>query len=106
MRDELTAERFAIVEPLLLVKNLVYNTAQLTAKYLTTKLQPEAKVLCFGNEGLNEELVEAGLRSEMLMPLLPGETVYSPTLSDTEFGVYETDPEVKAIAKGVCQLFD
>ena len=105
MRSELTAENFAIAEPLLTV-SLVYNTAQLTAKYLATKLEPEAKVLCFGNAGLNEELLGAGLRSEILKPLLPGETVYSPALSDTQFGVYETDPEVKAIAKGVCQLFD
>ena len=41
-----------------------------------------------------------------MKPLLPGETEYSPALSDTQFGVYEIDPEVKAIAKGVCQLFD
>ena len=26
-----------------------YNTAQLTAKYLCAKLQPNAKVLVFGN---------------------------------------------------------
>ena len=55
---------------------------------------------------MNEELLAAGLRSEILKPMLPGETVYSPCLTDTQFGAYEIDPEVKAIAKGVCQLFD
>ena len=32
--------------------------------------------------------------------------MYSPTMSDTEFGNYVIDPEVKAIAKGVCAKFD
>lgn len=32
--------------------------------------------------------------------------MYAPTMSDTEFGNYEIDVEVKAIAKGVCQKFD
>ena len=51
LRESLSADRFATIEPLLTM-SLVYNTAQLTAKYLTSKLQPEAKVLCFGNSGL------------------------------------------------------
>ena len=38
--------------------------------------------------------------------MLAGESEYSPQMSDVQFGAYEIDPEVKAIAKGVCQLFD
>ena len=78
----------------------------MTAKYLAARLSSEDKVICFGNQGLNEELVSAGLRSEILKPMLPGETEYSCTLSDVQFGEYQPDPEVKAVAKGVCQLFD
>ena len=37
LREQLDAERFAVVEPYL-TKNLFYNTAQLTAKYLRSKL--------------------------------------------------------------------
>ena len=70
------------------------------------KLGPGAKVLCFGNEGFNTELVKAGLNSEILAPLLPGETEYSQRFTDTDFEAFVPDPEVKAIAFGVCQLFD
>ena len=40
------------------------------------------------------------------MPLLPGETEYNPRMTDVDFGNYVEDPEVKAIAKGVCNRFD
>lgn len=70
------------------------------------KLEPNSKVLVFGNQGLVDECLEVGLRAEILQPLLPGETVYSPVLSDTDFAKYVIDPEVRAIAKGVCHSFD
>jgi len=38
--------------------------------------------------------------------MLPGETEYSPYLNDSQFGDYVIDPDVKAIAKGVCNGFD
>lgn len=38
--------------------------------------------------------------------MLPGETEYSPRFTDVDFANFEPDPEVKAIAFGVCQLFD
>ena len=38
--------------------------------------------------------------------MLPGEAEYTPFLSDVQFDQFELDPEVKAIAKGVCQRFD
>ena len=38
--------------------------------------------------------------------MLPGETEYSPRFTDVDFANYEADPEVKAIAFGVCQRFD
>ena len=47
-----------------------------------------------------------GLDATLLEPLLPGETEYSPCLSDTDFGNYVVDPDVRAVAKGVCQKFD
>lgn len=70
------------------------------------KLEPNSKVMVFGNQGLVDECLEVGLRAEILEPLLAGETVYSPELTDVDFGKYVIDPEVRAIAKGVCHLFD
>ena len=105
LRTDLPAEKFAIVEPIL-TKNLVYNTAQLTGKWLQRSLEPNAKILTFGNDQFNEELNLAGLNAQILKPLLPGETQYSPCLTDSQFATYVADPEVKAIAKGVTQTFD
>lgn len=38
--------------------------------------------------------------------MLPGETSYTPFLSDSQFANYQVDPAVKAVAKGVCNDFD
>ena len=49
LRDDLSAEKFSTIEPML-TKSLVYNTAALTGTWLKTKLEPGAKILCLGNE--------------------------------------------------------
>lgn len=48
LRDGLSADKWAEIESMV-NKNIVYNTAQLTAKYMRSKLQPNDKVLVFGN---------------------------------------------------------
>jgi len=59
-------------------------------------------VLTFGNEGFNHELRAIGLNASLLEPMLPGETEYSCRFTDVDFANFEADPEVKAIAFGVC----
>ena len=105
LKNNLGAEKWAQIEPKVNISTM-YNTAQLAARYLLNNLATGAKVLCFGNVGMNYELQAVGLNSEILAPMLPGETEYSPRFTDVDFANYVTDPEVKAIAFGVCQLFD
>ena len=49
------------------------------------------KVLTFGNKGLNDELLSVGLNAELFRPMLPGESDYSPSLSDSQFADYQID---------------
>jgi len=48
LKNNLSPEKFAQIESAM-TKDIVYNTAQLSAKYLLQQLQPGDKVLTFGN---------------------------------------------------------
>ena len=51
-------------------------------------------------------MIENGFNAELLRPIFEGETETSNTITDAQFGSYQVDPEVKAIAKGFCSGFD
>ena len=93
------------MEPLI-TKDMIYNSAYITARWLKDRLEPGSKILTFGEEGFNQELIENGFNAELLRPIFDGETETSNTITDAQFGNYQVDPEVKAIAKGFCCGFD
>ena len=55
LKDNLSEEQWQAIESQINI-SLMYNTAKLAAVYLKEALPENAKVMCFGNEGFNEEL--------------------------------------------------
>ena len=55
LKDNLNAEQWQAIEAQINI-SLMYNTAKLAAVYLKEALAENAKVMCFGNEGFNQEL--------------------------------------------------
>ena len=81
----------------------MYNTADLTAKYLRKEFENDldAKVLVIGEPGLKDELVIQGFsNAQMLADDLKSQGDYEKGMSDKQFKEFELDPSVKAIVNG------
>ena len=81
----MTQEQYSQIEHLI-TKDIVYNTALLTAKYLKSRLaggDADSKVLVVGNSGLLEEIKEQGLDAELLEVVFDGETEVADGISES-----------------------
>ena len=106
LRKELTPEQFDAIKHRFTIKH-VYNTAQLTGRYLDKYLPADdhsIKILTIGNKGLNDELINHCFKGATLLQTSRENGGFG--LTDSEFADVKIDESIKAVVFGVCDSLD